>query len=361
MSAKRINEIKSGLKKENLDGFIVTHLDHVRYLCGYTGSNGLLVIGNGKTQFLTDFRYADQAKNQVKGATVNVMSKGDLIGALKEFPQLNRKNLRYGYSESNLSVAGGKRLQAALPDALLVPGDAMIAELGWVKEKLEIDLIAKACKIGDTALERVLQLVAPGVTERELQAELEYQMAMLGSERPSFETIIASGYRSAMPHGMASNKKIQAGDFVTFDFGATVNGYVSDMTRTIVVGKATAKQKKIYGIVLRSQMAGVKTVKAGVVCRKVDEACRKIITRAGYGKEFGHGTGHGIGFPYNPIHTGPHVSPISEEKLQVNNVITVEPGIYISGWGGVRIEDDVVVTRNGCKVLTHFPKNLLEV
>ena len=231
-----------------------------------------------------------------------------------------------------------------------------MADLGWVKEKNEIASIKKAVSISDLAFERVLNLVAPGIRERELAAELEYQMMMLGAEKPAFETIVASGYRSALPHGAASAKKVKKGEFITFDFGATVDGYVSDMTRTIVVGNPTSKQKKIYQIVLRAQKAAIRKVKAGVSGKAVDAAARSIIERAGYGKNFGHGTGHGIGFF---VHVGPRLSTASEDKLKINNVITIEPGIYLSGWGGVRIEDDVVVTRNSGKVLNRAPKNLL--
>ena len=236
--------------------------------------------------------------------------------------------------------------------------EKLLADLGWVKEKVELDLIAKAAKIADTAFEHVLGLVKPGVREMEIAAELEYQMSMLGSERPAFETILASGWRAALPHGLASEKKIAKGDFVTFDFGATVGGYVSDMTRTVVVGKPTSRQKKIYGIVQKAQEAGVKKIRAGVTGKAVDDVCRQIITKAGYGKQFGHGTGHGIGFY---VHVGPRLSTLSTDLLQVNHVVTVEPGIYISGWGGVRIEDDVVVTRTGGRVLNKSPKNLLEL
>ncbi|MCK4460297.1 MAG: aminopeptidase P family protein, partial [candidate division Zixibacteria bacterium] len=188
-----------------------------------------------------------------------------------------------------------------------------------------------------------------------------HQMKMLGSEKPAFDSIVASGYRSAMPHGEASDKKLAKGDFVTFDFGAVVNRYVSDMTRTVVIGRATQRQKKIYNLVLKAQEAGVAKVRAGIEAKVVDDTCRRIITRAGYGKNFGHGTGHGIGVYYDPIHTGPRLSTISNDKLKVNNVITVEPGIYIPDWGGVRIEDDLVVTRTGHRVLNHSPKNLLEL
>jgi Xaa-Pro aminopeptidase len=361
MSQQRISSLRRQFTKENLDGIIIRRADHIFYLCGYTGSNGLLVITDKTTFFLTDFRYTEQAKKEVKGAKVHIMTKGDLVACLSEFAPLMKKNLRFGIAAEHLSLAGLNKLATALPDALTVPADSLLAELGWVKDAYEIKQIAKAAQIGDIAFERVLGLVKPGVREREIAAELEYQMKMLGATKPSFDSIVASGYRSAMPHGEASDKKIDKGDFITFDFGAVVNRYVSDMTRTIVVGKATSRQKKIYNIVLKAQKAGVAKVRAGVKASAVDEACRKIITKAGYGKEFGHGTGHGIGVYFDPIHQGPRLAAISEDKLKVNNVITVEPGIYITGWGGVRIEDDVVVTRTGCRVLTKSPKYLLEL
>ncbi len=357
MSVKRINELRKKLRESNLDGMIVNHGDYVRYLTGYTGSAGLLVIGPTQADFFTDFRYVDQSKEQVKGARVNI-AKGDLIDSLKDFTKLAQKNHRYGIDTGHLTLAQHNKLQEVWGHVLLPKADEFLAELGWVKDSEEIGLIKKAVAISDTAFERILNLVAPGVRESELAAELEYQMMMLGSEKPAFETIVASGYRSAMPHGVASTKKLAKGDFVTFDFGATVGGYVSDITRTVVVGKASQRQKKIYKIVLKAQMAGVKKVKAGVKGKAVDEACRNIITKAGYGKEFGHGTGHGIGYY---VHVGPRLSPLSPDVLKPGNVVTVEPGIYISGWGGVRIEDDVWVTKNGGKVLNKAPKELLEL
>ena len=358
MSKKRIDAVRTNLKKQNLDGLIVTHMDFVRYLCGFTGSSGVLVVTQTSADFITDFRYKDQAGKQVKGAKVIMNAGGDYIKAVAESPKLSKVNTKLGYSGSYTTIAELNQFESYFPKALFVDADNVTNQLGWVKEKDEISSITKACEIADTAFSRVLQIVTPGVRESEIAAELEYQMKMLGSEKPAFETIIASGYRSALPHGIASLKKVKKGDFVTFDFGATVNGYVSDMTRTICVGKADAKQKKIYNLVLTAQKAGVRKVKAGVTGKAVDDACRSIITKAGFGKNFGHGTGHGIGFY---VHVGPRLSPISEDKLMPNNVVTVEPGIYISKWGGVRIEDDVVVTRTGGRVLNKSPKNLLEL
>jgi Xaa-Pro aminopeptidase len=357
MSVKRIAEMRKALVKENLDALVVNHLDYVRYLSGYTGSSGLLVITDKSAHFITDFRYTEQAKKEVTGAKVTI-APGDPVAALKEIADVQKKNLKVGIDSLHLTLAGHKNLSSVLPNALLVAADNLLAELGWVKDKDEITSIRQAAEIGDAAFARVLSMVGPGVRERELAAELEYQMAVMGSERPAFESIVASGYRSAMPHGVATEKKVKKGDFITFDFGATVDGYVSDMTRTVVVGKATARQKKIYNLVLRAQKAGVRKIKAGVACSKIDAACRTIIDKAGFAKEFGHGTGHGIGYF---VHVGPRLSAISTDVLKVNNVVTVEPGIYITGWGGVRIEDDVVVTRNGGIVLNKAPKNLLEL
>lgn len=357
MSAKRIGVLKKQIKSANLDGYIVNHLDHVRYLCGYTGSAGMLVMNGGKTEFLTDFRYVDQAKKEVRGAKTTI-TEGDPIVALAGFGELNKENLRLGFNPELMNVKTLGMIKKILPKALLVPAGEIFAELGWVKDAAEISSIKKAVKISDIAFGRILKMVAPGIKEKDLAAELEYQMTMLGSEKPAFESIIASGYRSAMPHGVASKKVVKKGDFITFDFGATIDGYVSDITRTVVVGKATTRQKKIYNLVLKAQLAGIRKVKSGVMASKVDAACRDIITRAGYGKNFGHGTGHGIGFY---VHVGPRVSGKSQDKLKPNNVITIEPGIYISGWGGVRIEDDVLVTRNGGKVLNSAPKKLLEL
>ncbi len=358
MSKKRIDEIKKNLVKENLDGLIVTHADFVRYLTGFTGSAGVLVITKTSADFVSDFRYKDQASKQVKGAKVSIIQNGDYLGALKESPKLNKNNLCLGYSGSYATVTELDNLKKTFPKAHFVNADNLTYDLGWVKDKDELSMITKACEISDLAFERILNMVTPGVRESELAAELEYQMRMLGSERPAFESIIASGYRSALPHGIASTKKVKKGEFITFDFGATYKGYVSDMTRTIVVGKATSRQNKIYNLVLKAQKAGVRKIKAGVTGKAVDDACRNMITKAGYGKNFGHGTGHGIGFF---VHVGPRLSQLSTDKLKVGNVVTVEPGIYISGWGGVRIEDDVIVTKTGGKVLNNSPKNLLEV
>jgi Xaa-Pro aminopeptidase len=360
MSTTRLNALRKLLREQNLDGLVVINRNQVRYLTGFYGHedlDGLLMMFGSQAILLTDFRYTDYAKKAVKGARVEVVT-GTKIAALKEYPELGGPNFRLGYHSGTMTVAVLEQLKKTLPACLTVSADTVFTELGWIKDQGELASITKAVRIADVAFERILCLVAPGVRERDLAAELEYQMSVLGSERPAFESAVVSGYRSAMPHGLPTSKKLKKGDFVTFDFGATVDGYVCDITRTVVVGKATSRQKKIYDIVLRAQLAAIRKIRAGASGKAIDKAARDLITKSGYGKNFGHGTGHGIGIE---VHTGPGLSPRFDDKLKAGNVITVEPGIYISGWGGVRIEDDVLVTRTGCRVLNRAPKKLLEL
>ena len=357
MYRERIKKLQAYLAKEKLDGFIVTAMPHIQYLCGFTGSTGILIVQQKKAFFLTDFRYQEQSKKQVKGAKT-IITKKAVYSELKDLTQFNTKNTRYGFEADQIICSDLETIENAFDEAILIATTGVFELFSIIKDKKELEMIEKAVEISDIAFERILSIIKPGVRENEVAAELEYQMKMLGSEKPAFETIIASGFRSAMPHGIASNKKIALGDFVTLDFGATYKGYVSDITRTIVVGNANAKQKKIYNTVLKAQKAGVKRVRPGAETSKIDAACRNIIDKAGYKKYFGHGTGHGIGLL---IHTEPRIGPTTTGKVKKGMIFTVEPGIYLPGWGGVRIEDDVLVTSTGVKVLNSAPKNLLEL
>lgn len=360
-----IDKLRKKLAGDNIDAAFIAILDvgdttlmpGVRWLTGYSGSTGGIFLTKKSATFITDFRYTEQAKKEVKGAKV-MISKKPPIKTLAELKDAQQKNIKIAIEADRLTVGQKAAIQEAVPEAILIDCKGLIEDLWIVKDKDEIANIQKAAEIGDLAFERILGYLRPGITEKQVAAELEYQMKVLGAEKEAFETIVASGKRSSMPHGTASSKKLKKGDFITFDFGAIYNGYVSDMTRTVVLGKATSRQKKVYNTVLKAQVAGVKKVKSGVSGKAVDDVCRKIITKAGYGKNFGHGTGHGIGLE---VHSGPRLSPISEDTLKSGMVVTVEPGIYISGWGGVRIEDDVVVRPNGCTVLNKAPKKLLEI
>lgn len=361
MYKMRIRKIHEYIRKENLDGFIVSRLVNIRYLCGFKGSfgefSGLLIIQPNGACLLVDFRYREQAKKEAKGAKI-IVTKADVITELKDLVQFHGKNMKYGYESDYLTCRELQRIQSGLGGVLLLPTVDAIELFSAIKDDTEISLLQKAVDISDTAFERILGYIRPGLKESEIRAELEYQMVCLGSEAPAFETIIASGYRSAMPHGAASEKKIKQGDFVTLDFGASYKGYVSDITRTIIIGKATSRQKRIYDIVLKAQLLAIRKVRAGIAGSLVDKTARDYIKKAGHGKNFGHGTGHGIGIY---VHSKPSVGPRSQDILAKGMVITVEPGIYIPKWGGVRIEDDVVVTTRGCRIMNKAPKILLEV
>ncbi len=248
-------------------------------------------------------------------------------------------------------------LTNALPDREWIPTE--LDSLRTIKDESEIELIKKAVSISDQAFAEVISVIKAGMTEMEVAAELEYRMRKLGSERPAFATIVASGVRGSLPHGTASNKVIQEGELVTMDFGAVYQGYHSDITRTICVGKASQKQKELYHIVLDAQLNGLAAVCAGKKNNAVDMAARYVITQNGYAENFGHGLGHGVGLE---IHEWPRLSPKAEPMVLENGiVVTVEPGIYIPEWGGIRIEDTVVVTSNGCNKLTQSTKKLLEL
>ena len=361
---QRITKIRQYLAAENLDAAFVFYpvdsghfLPNVRYLTGFSGSSGALFVTRREAIFITDSRYTVQAKKQVKGARI-LVSKKEPISTLKDIKEAQPKNLRIAVEAHRLTVEQKTRMQKQLPDAILIDTTDMVERMMICKEARELESIKAACEISDIAFERILGILKPGLREKEVAAELEYQMKMLGADKEAFETIVASGYRSAMPHGIASEKKLKNGDFVTFDFGALYQGYCADITRTIVLGRASTRQKQVYDIVARAQLAAIRKVRTGRTGKEVDAAARNIIEKAGYGKNFGHGTGHGIGLE---VHAGPRVSALGTQPLKSNMVITIEPGIYISGWGGVRIEDDVVVRPRGAIVLNKAPKKLLEI
>lgn len=342
---------------EHLEYWLTTSAPQLQYLVGYTGSNGLLLLSHKTAQFFTDGRYREQAKNEIRVAKTDIIP-GDLIANLPKIPALDNGRPRVGIETALITEKTGKRLRELLPRALWVTLDDFVSPLMQVKDKTEVANIRRAAKIAEAAFAGTLPLIKPGVRERDLAAELEYRMTRGGSERPAFESIVASGYRSALPHGRASEKKVEKGDFITFDFGATVNGYVSDITRTVVVGKATARQKKIYKLVLKAHQAAIAKARPGVKCADLDKVARDIISRAGYARQFDHSLGHGIGLV---IHEAPALSSRSAAVLQSGMVVTIEPGIYITGWGGVRIEDDILIRPGKAQVITSFDRELIEL
>jgi Xaa-Pro aminopeptidase len=354
----RIARAQESLQKADLDLYLVNHLPHVRYLCGFSGSSGMLLVSRTRAEFYTDSRYAEQVRHEVKGARCIVPKSGQLIAAVAESPLVRQGHPRLGFQGRYLNVEAHNRLRQALSGTLLVPADELVEPLTTVKDPREITRIERAARIADKAFERILKIIRPGLRELDVARELEYIMLQLGSEGKAFTTICASGARSALPHGDASKKKLEAGDFVTLDYGALVAGYCSDITRTVVLGRATPRQKRLYRIVQSAEASAVARVKPGGSTQAVDRAARQIITRAGFGSKFGHGTGHGIGLE---VHQGPYLSPRTDGVLKAGMVVTVEPGIYIPGYGGVRIEDDVLVTSRGHRVLTTAPRHLIEI
>ena len=356
MTPKRIAAANNLVKKNKLDALIITKLTNIRYLTGYSGSNGLLVLTPPKAYFLTDFRYTVQARKEVKNSQV-IIAERDLLGELVHLPCF-KQGMRVGFESAHVTVKTLDKIRELLPSVDFVPTERLVESILVVKDTTEINKIKKACRITDQALADTLKLIKPGVKEKDIALELQYRMIKLGAEGPSFDFIVASGQRSSMPHGRASDRKFKKGDFITLDIGCFSDGYASDITRTYVLGKATVKQKKIYDIVLRAQEAAIAAARPELPAKELDMIARDIINKEGYGDNFGHGLGHGLGLL---VHDEPVVNPRSNDILVVGNVITIEPGIYIPNWGGVRIEDDVLIVNGGCKVLTKSPKELIEL
>ncbi len=366
----RIDALRRKFRSLGVANFLLTKLSDIhhegsssiRYLCGFTGSNATLLITGKDAFLLTDGRYVTQAKEQVKGATVIISGGGSSAadGFVRELKTNKAIKIRgrVGFEIARLTYDMHRSFTAAFPSAPLVETTAVVEQIAAVKEAAEIAATRRAVEITDKVFNSLLSDIKPGVTELEISAEVTYRHMKFGAEGDAFEPIVASGLRSALPHGRASMKKIKSGEFVTLDIGCIADGYTSDMTRTVVVGKASAEQKKIYAIVLDAQQRAAEAVKPGAGCADLDLLARKIITDAGYGDYFTHSLGHGIGLE---VHGHPRLFKNSKDKLVTGNIVTIEPGIYISDFGGVRIEDDVVVTADGGEILNKSPKHLIEL
>ncbi|MFQ6369147.1 M24 family metallopeptidase [Enterococcus hirae] len=349
----RVEKLLKKMQEENLDSFLITSPYNLRYLTNFTGTTGLAVITLEKAFFITDFRYTEQAAAQAQGFEI-IKNVGPIFEEVADLVQ--KEGLReLGFEETTVSFLEYSVLEEII-DAQLIPISGMIEELREIKDEEEIAIIEKACSIADLAYDHILKMIQPGMTEIEVANQLDFYMRSLGASGVSFETIVASGLRSAMPHGVASKKIIEQGDLITIDFGCYYEGYVSDMTRTFAIGDPGEQLKEIYQIVLEAQLAVLEVAKPGVTGKQLDAVARDYITKHGYGEAFGHSTGHGIGLE---IHEGPNVSVRAEKQFVPGNIITDEPGIYLPGIGGVRIEDDLLITSDGNRVLTHSPKELI--
>jgi len=349
----KLQKIQNRIKELGLDGLLITSNYNRRYMTGFTGTAGAVLITAEKGLFITDFRYTEQAEKQCTGYEVVKQSGSIATEVAEQAKKLGLK--RIGFEEDHVTFSAYKVFEKEIA-AELIPVSGEIEKLRLIKDGTEIKILKEAADIADAAFKHILEFIRPGKTELQVSNELEFFMRSLGASSSSFDIIVASGFRSALPHGVASDKVIETGDFVTLDYGAYYKGYVSDITRTVAVGKPADKLKEIYDIVLEAQLRGVNGIKPGLTGKEADALTRDYITEKGYGEYFGHSTGHGIGLE---VHEGPGLSVKSDIVLEKGMAVTVEPGIYIPGLGGVRIEDDIIITENHNERLTHSPKELI--
>ena len=351
----RLARLYDKLAAEEVDALLITKLANVTYFSGFRGDSTALLIGKDIRKLITDGRYTEQAVREAKNFTLVEQTEGLYKKIVDE---LKISHCRKIGVEGNVMTVAERDYLAKELDGFEFKSVALDT-LRQVKDAAEIECIRRACQIADDAFAKILPVIKPGVREVDIAAELEYFMRRLGSERAAFTTIVASGWRGSLPHGTASDKKICAGELVTFDFGATFKGYCSDITRTICVGKASAEQRKIYDAVKAAQAYGLEVITAGKSGKDIDAAVRDKLTASGYGDYFVHGLGHGVGLE---IHEEPRLSKLSKsENLLPNMIVTDEPGVYIENFGGVRIEDTVLVTSGAAQPLTRSPKILIEL
>lgn len=348
----RLTKLRTKMTSEKLDAFLCMRPENRRYLSGFTGSAGMLLITQDQAFLLTDFRYLEQAAAQAP--EFQVVKIGN--EPFKTLAELDQGIEVLGFEGDFVTFEEYGKLEQNFARTRLVSRPELVNHLRSVKEPSEIELIREAVRIADDAFSEILQFISVGQTEAEIALHLEFSMRQAGASGPSFDFIAASGWRSAMPHGVASSKKVQQGEFLTLDYGAIYQGYCSDITRTVCLGEPDEKQRALYDTVLAANRAGIAAVRPGLTGKEVDAAARKLIEDAGYGEYFGHGLGHSVGLA---IHEGPNLSPREERVLEPGMVVTVEPGIYLPDYGGVRIEDMVLVTEQGCEVLTKAPKDLI--
>ncbi len=356
MNNSRLERIRSFMAAQELDAIVVNKLENLHYFSGFTGDDTLLVISQKVAQLVTDFRYIEQAGKQAPLFEIVEQKHGLLAKTAECIQKLGCKKVGF---EGNALMYDDFAALTKLLQGCEFHTAVNLDALRQIKDQEELTCIRKAVEISDLAFDDVLHFLRPGISEIDVAAHMESFMRAHGSERPAFTTIIASGVRGSLPHGVATEKLIVDGEFVTMDYGAVYKGYHSDITRTVCVGHADEKHRKLYDTVLKSQLLGVEKVQLGVSGKSVDRAVRDYLTKEGYGPYFGHGLGHSLGLE---IHEEPRLSMSSTcEHLQENMLITVEPGVYLPGWGGLRIEDTVLVTEKGGVPLTASSKQFIEI
>lgn len=349
----RLRRLRSLIEGRRMDAVLVTDIKNIRYLSGFTGSSAYLVVTADKGFFITDSRYAEQAAMEVKGFRIRQCRKA--LDLIKEIvASLKARTL--GFESDNLNYSTYLRLRNTLKGVRLKPAPGLLTGLRARKDRFEAQRIRDSARLLDSGYEEAVGLLRPGVAERTAALDIETFLKRAGADAMAFDTIVASGPRSALPHGKASDRKIRKGELVVLDMGVCLNGYNSDETRTFGVGRPSLKLREIYDAVRGAQELALEKVRPGVAAKEVDFAARARIEKKGYGNFFGHGTGHGVGLD---VHEAPNVGPASEDVLEEGMVITVEPGIYVPGLGGARIEDMALVVRGGCEVLTGTSKDFL--
>jgi len=356
--ARRLDALRDRLSLEKIDGLLLTSLPNIRYLTGFSGTSALLLATSTDLIFITDFRYETQVESEIGDlATVRIEPTSLWTALWDVLPRLQSREI-LGFESAHLVHRDFQRLLSEGSRWQWRPQVGLVEDLRESKDEQEVALIAEAGRIATTALGRVVPMIHPGLSELEVAGILEKALRDEGSEEAPFPPIVASGPRAALPHARASRRVIERGDFLLLDFGAQYQGYCSDVTRTMVVGAASDEQREVYEIVREANRIASTSVTAGMTGMAADTLARSYIERRGHGAAFGHGLGHGLGLE---VHEAPRLARTAEAALKEGAVVTIEPGIYRAGWGGVRIEDDVHLSATGPKVLTNFSRELLEV
>ncbi|RCW86018.1 Xaa-Pro aminopeptidase [Halanaerobium sp. DL-01] len=351
---KRINKLRSKMKEKEIEAFFITSRKNVRYLTGFTGTAGRLLITKNDNIFITDSRYTEQAEAQTEACRIEVINSRVVEGIGKLLKKSDVDEL--AFESEHTTYSEFQEYREKFPIGKLIPQKNIVEKLRTIKEASEVELIKKAVEISDRAFFHILNFIRPGITEKEVSLELEFSMKKGGGEANAFDFIVASGKRGALPHGVAADKKLEVGDLITMDFGTVYRGYHSDITRTVALGEPDEKLKEIYDLVFTAQKKVIEEIKAGMTAVEADSIARDFIKNSGYGDNFGHGLGHGVGLQ---IHEAPRLSYSSNDVLKEGMIVTDEPGIYVSGLGGVRIEDDLLIKEDGCQVLNSAPKELI--
>ncbi len=351
----RVSKLRAHMEQLGVDGMLITNAQNRRYLTGFTGTAGVVLVTKTQAKLLVDYRYVEQARQQAEGYEVELMPRVQSL-PVEVSEHINAAGIAaVGFEQEHLSYSLYNQFQLH-SQAELVPTSGVIETFRMIKSAEEIRLIETAAEIADAAFTHILGYIRPGITELEVSNELEFVMRKHGATSSAYDTIVASGYRAALPHGVASKKQIERGEMITMDFGALYQGYRSDLTRTIAVGEPPEELKNIYAIVLASLERALAGIKPGISGRDADALARDYIAEKGYAAYAGQGLGHGVGLD---IHEEPFMSARCDKIIQPGMLLTVEPGIYLPNTGGVRIEDDIIVTEDGNQVLTHSAKELI--